>query len=224
MPDEPAPVQLPKWRRQWLPHPLADDREPWERQPKETRKAFAAFVFYVELTAHRRSYRAVARELAKSYQLIRRWARVWRWEERADAKDADEYRKRAADLRKKRMDDQERRRGLAVTLETKVARRLVGVKEKDSDKWEVPPISEGSWDALDIRHALESSIKLNPPPETEQEQVARAVGLPPPGEHDFTRRILEDPVSTALAAELLERAVQPERAGSNDSGGMGGSG
>ncbi len=56
----------------------------FEQQPGESAKAFAAFALYLSLGPER-SAREVAGKLAKSEQLIRRWAARWRWTERVGA-------------------------------------------------------------------------------------------------------------------------------------------
>jgi hypothetical protein len=57
---------------------------PFEQQPRESDKAFAAFSVYLSLGPQRSTY-AVARKLAKSEQLIRRWSARHRWPERVAA-------------------------------------------------------------------------------------------------------------------------------------------
>jgi hypothetical protein len=56
----------------------------FEQQPKESDKAFAAFSLYLSLGAQR-STAAVAKQLAKSEQLVRRWSARWQWTERVQA-------------------------------------------------------------------------------------------------------------------------------------------
>ena len=56
----------------------------FEQQPGESAKAFAAFSIYLSLGPER-STEAVATQLAKSRQLVRRWSARWRWSERAQA-------------------------------------------------------------------------------------------------------------------------------------------
>ena len=56
----------------------------FEQRPKESDKAFAAFSLYLGLEP-KRSTRAVAKKLAKSEQLVRRWSARWRWTERVAA-------------------------------------------------------------------------------------------------------------------------------------------
>jgi len=56
--------------------------EVWLRQPGETEKAYAAFQCYLEM-GDERSIPAVAKEVAKSRQLIGRWRSKYNWKERA---------------------------------------------------------------------------------------------------------------------------------------------
>jgi len=57
---------------------------PFEQQPRESAKAFAAFSLYLSLGAER-STAAVAKELAKSEQLVRRWSAKFGWTDRVAA-------------------------------------------------------------------------------------------------------------------------------------------
>ena len=57
---------------------------PFEQQPRESAKAFAAFSLYLSLGAER-STAAVAKELAKSKQLVRRWSAKFGWADRVAA-------------------------------------------------------------------------------------------------------------------------------------------
>lgn len=61
--------------------------QPWERLPDESAPAWAAFVEYRELGPER-STEAVARKVAKSWQLIRRWCARHDWVARTAAYDS----------------------------------------------------------------------------------------------------------------------------------------
>jgi len=61
--------------------------DPWDRQPGETSKAYAAFVTYRDLGADR-STRAVGEALTKSEALIKRWSGQNDWVTRAAAWDS----------------------------------------------------------------------------------------------------------------------------------------
>jgi len=56
----------------------------FEQQPRESAKAFAAFSLYLNL-GPQRSTAAVAKKLAKSEQLIRRWSAKFAWTDRVAA-------------------------------------------------------------------------------------------------------------------------------------------
>ena len=56
----------------------------FEQQPRESDKAFAAFSLYLSLGPER-STAAVAKKLAKSEQLVRRWSAKFGWTERVTA-------------------------------------------------------------------------------------------------------------------------------------------
>jgi len=51
---------------------------PFEQQPRESAKAFAAFSLYLSLGAER-STAEVAKKLAKSAHLVRRWSAKFGW-------------------------------------------------------------------------------------------------------------------------------------------------
>ena len=55
----------------------------WQQQPRETDKAFRAFIAYRRLEAEERSLSRVVSELGKSRALIEGWSSRWSWVERA---------------------------------------------------------------------------------------------------------------------------------------------
>ncbi len=57
---------------------------PFEQQPRESAKAFAAFSVYLNLGPER-SLAVVARQLAKSEQLLKRWSARYDWPARVQA-------------------------------------------------------------------------------------------------------------------------------------------
>lgn len=64
-----------------------DAPKPWERLPKESSKAYAAFQLYRSMPPMRRSQRAAAKEMHRNPSLLADWSRKFRWMERADAFD-----------------------------------------------------------------------------------------------------------------------------------------
>lgn len=73
--------------RKGQPEPLAEDRLPWEQQPRETSTAFEAFDIYRQLGPQARSVSATAERLSKSVTTLKRWTMRWSWRERAIAWD-----------------------------------------------------------------------------------------------------------------------------------------
>ena len=61
----------------------------WQQLPRETDKAYQAFVTYRNLDPKERSLTRVSSELAKSIPLVKRWSSRWGWVERA--RDWDNY-------------------------------------------------------------------------------------------------------------------------------------
>jgi hypothetical protein len=57
---------------------------PFEQQPNESNKAFAAFSLYLSL-GPQRSLAAVEQKLAKSHTIISRWSAKWDWTSRVQA-------------------------------------------------------------------------------------------------------------------------------------------
>jgi hypothetical protein len=63
-----------------------NERNPWDKLPQESSKAFEAFLTFRDL-GYDRSVKEVSRQLNKAYQLLYRWHRDFGWTERAQAWD-----------------------------------------------------------------------------------------------------------------------------------------
>lgn len=110
-----------------------DAPAPWERQPGEPARAYAAFCIYRDLPPSERSLRAVADRLygvkpdAKRRRVpgqIHQWSTRWRWVERAAAWDDEQDRRaREAQLRAVR-EMRERHIREAMALQQKALQRL----------------------------------------------------------------------------------------------------
>jgi len=75
------------------------DVMPWERQPKETRRAFEYFRFYRDMAAGKRSQREVAEHFHRSMTAVNTRAVRYKWVERSTAWDSERDRvKREAQL------------------------------------------------------------------------------------------------------------------------------
>jgi hypothetical protein len=100
----------------------AGESHPWDQQPKEGAKAFAASRVYLELGPER-SIPRTARELGKAESMVWRWASKYRWRERATAWDAEMARERERALLAPRLELLERRQRRA--KEAEAAGRLL---------------------------------------------------------------------------------------------------
>ena len=102
------------------------DRDPWERQQRESTKAYAYFCTYRDLGPVERSYRRTAEVMGKSLAYLTKLAIAKEWTSRVEAWDAmQESRKRI--VQQQAIDEMnDRQARIAMTMLTKVAQRLVG--------------------------------------------------------------------------------------------------
>ncbi len=99
-------------------------RSPWERQPKESARAFAGFAAYRDAPRDRRSLRMVAQESGKHVSMIARWSARHAWVERAATWDDEQDRAgRAAQIDAIR-EMQARHVRLAMDAQTRIAEAL----------------------------------------------------------------------------------------------------
>ena len=104
--------------------------KPWERQKGETEKAYEAFVLFRD-AGPGRTLIAVARELHKSYTLIRRWNDTWNWSERVRLYDVDVEKAACAQAVKDRKDMIARHTKLALDVQKKAEEALKALKVSD---------------------------------------------------------------------------------------------
>jgi hypothetical protein len=79
-----------------------ENLNPWDRQPNETRQAYAAFRAYLNTPSPERSVERVSSEIGKQASNLYRWKSKWDWEDRASAWN------RLQALRAQARDDRER--------------------------------------------------------------------------------------------------------------------
>jgi len=108
---KPQPVRL---------HP---DRDPWERQPGETERAYAQFAMYRDL-GRTRTLAQAAELLTRNANYLRTLAAAGLWAERAAAWDREADRLYAETMAAKRRDMADRHAKLATAFLAKVAQRL----------------------------------------------------------------------------------------------------
>ncbi len=102
--------------------------EPWERQPRETDKAFAAFLSYRDTAPKERNLRRLGRE---SNATVPRWSKKYNWTERARAWDAEQDRI-AREVQLSEIADMNKRHiQIAMGLVAKAARRLNTLNENE---------------------------------------------------------------------------------------------
>jgi hypothetical protein len=139
--------------------PLVVSR-PFDQQPNESAKAFAAFNAYLQLGAQR-STAAVANQLEKSEQLIRRWCTKYGWVERANAYEkqliatqhaAEELalREQAVDWAKRRIEQR--------AEEWKVRTELLELARETIKRWKANPNRCGTLEG--VARLLELMSKL----------------------------------------------------------------
>lgn len=104
--------------------------EPWERQEKESDKAFEAFVKYRDMGLDR-STTKVAKELAKSEQLIRRWSATYDWVKRAAAWDNEVDKDVQKAQRQEITEMRKRHATLASAMLVKAAKALQAIPEDE---------------------------------------------------------------------------------------------
>jgi hypothetical protein len=109
--------------------PAASERFVWERDPRESPKAFQAFALYRDLGPDR-TLRRVADQLGKSLSLIERWSSAWAWRDRVQAYDAYLDRKMRLEaerqLSEARAEMVGRHSQIAVAALHKVTQRIIG--------------------------------------------------------------------------------------------------
>jgi hypothetical protein len=118
-----------KSQRQQSSRSLAQDgRPPWDRQPGEPQRAYAAFSAYRAMPAHKRSLRELATQLSyKDDTGIARWSREWLWQFRCEQWDAHQERERSQKLEALRLEAIENHRREACHGQAIVMKALLKV-------------------------------------------------------------------------------------------------
>lgn len=109
-----------------VPVNLSEDRDPWERQPKEPKTAYYFFSLYRDLLPHERSVRKVAEQTSRSPRTLTGYCHIWRWTDRAEAWDASLDLERRAAAKQAILDMDRRHAQMASLMLSKVAQRLLG--------------------------------------------------------------------------------------------------
>lgn len=132
--------------------------KPWERQPGESTRAFAAFVTYRD-AGDSRSYTGVAQKLNKSRTLVARWGTRWQWQNRLSAWERNlEYERQVAH-RKAIIEMHERHVAIAQLSQQKILGKLRSMGEQEINDLSVGDLAK----LLAISVAVErSALGLSP--------------------------------------------------------------
>ncbi len=209
--------------------PLAPDRDPWERQPREGARAYAMFTTYRDLGPLERSLQEVSRRVGRSRQFVGRLSVRWQWVFRAEQWDAHQERLRQETLRREQEEMLRRHAAAAALALQKVILRLRGGKDRvmtaEGQPQEVPvaALNPGEMSAGDLARLADVAVKierLSRGLPTEHAEVSGKV------QHDadaIARRILQDSDASRIVADLfgvLARAAGPGP-GEDGAGGVG---
>lgn len=124
---------------------------PWERQERETPKAFDAFCVYRDMPPQERSASKAATIVGKSYSLLQQWSQKYGWVDRAAAWDEENDRiKREADQKAQIEAIKEMRK-----RHTKVAVKMIDKAEAAIDE-----ILAGEIKPADIPRIVDIATKL----------------------------------------------------------------
>ena len=104
-------------------------KHPWQRQKRESARAFEAFQAYRDMGPSR-SLAKVGEELGKSDTLIERWSSKYRWVERARAWDEEQDDNRRVKHSKGLEEMAERHIKLSLMLQNQVAQTLAEMTTK----------------------------------------------------------------------------------------------
>ena len=102
--------------------------QPWDQHADESSKAFAAFQVYLAQNPHERSQRDVARTVAKSSALIRRWSTRYGWVARCNAYDQEQARLFVLEVAVARKAVAKKHAQIAASLQVKALEALRGRK------------------------------------------------------------------------------------------------
>lgn len=154
--------------------------EIWERQPRESSKAYAAFCIYRDMGPDR-SIEKVYEKRSKRGPLsrLKNWSVKHNWVERANAYDDYLERKKREEKEKAILEMAERHARLAMAFQQRIAQRL-----QEIDPAELSPADMARW--LDIATKLER-LSRGEPTEIGKQEIQGQVTQR--HEYDITHRI-----------------------------------
>lgn len=175
---------------------------PWERQPTEPWRAFAAFCAYRDLEDIERTYTNCANQVKRSAAIISRWAKQYQWEDRLNAlfehRDKEEFNLKRVEREK------------MIKLQATYGRELVEKGMQVIRRTDLNDIS-----VRDAAHLVELGVKT--------ERLARGESTDNVNQGGTVKQVIEnknqinintvinDPRASELACQLFEQltAVKP---------------
>jgi hypothetical protein len=122
-------------------------KDPWERQPNESVRAYEAFKIYLDLGAQRSQVK-VAEKLDKSSAIVARWSIRHAWRKRMEAWETEQDREWLKERRRSLREANRRHTTLAKSMTGKIASRLKVLKVE-----ELSPQDLARW--LDVAVKIE---------------------------------------------------------------------
>ena len=165
----------------------APDREPYERQPEETIKAWYAFTAYREL-GHLRTQSKVLKKIGKPYsykRIVEQWSVKWGWSMRCRAwEDEEEKIRRSEEIKAiRQMHKRHIQLGSALTgLAATELQKLLKKAQKESD--------ESSLTTAAIIRLVEAGARLETRSYGEPEELKRHEITTPPDAGPFRTEIV----------------------------------
>ena len=149
-----------------------DGVRPWERQHGETAKAYEAFCVFRDL-GEGRTIQTVTEKLRKSYDLLRRWAKRWDWQSRADAWDASITEEARQSLARSYRDMLERQMKIGRMMQVRAANNI---EKRDLDKASIHSLVIMANSGVEIER---SAYEMAMAPERGETKDEAAVGGAP---------------------------------------------
>lgn len=181
------------------PSPDVEPIAPWDRQPEETTKAFAAFALYRDRDPQDRSTAKVGRALGKSKTLMDRWSSQHHWVARVRAWDTEQDRLTQRRRTREIQEVRQHQVTLGRALQGVVAKRMSG--QDGLPPWVVPDDQVARVAKVGIELELaghgEPAIKIAATVDTTIQGSIETTGV------SFMDRIFDDPEAKAKMLELL---------------------
>lgn len=193
--------------------PLDPNRDPWERQPRESDQAWEAFQIYRDLGVGR-SISQVCEAVSKSRPLLTRWSAQWSWVHRAAEWDRHVDRQRQERVAREQIEMGERHARQAQAYLQALMQPAVAVLEKVrddpgffrrmlEDPRTAPRVLELLARYASVMPSVANVERLARGEPTTIERVERETDG-----REIVRNVIDDPETAALAQQLYERVTR----------------